>query len=68
MAKDPYHTSCLPIYISCLVELKNSNDLFLLAHQLVDIYPESAVSWFAVGCYYHIIGNKSDNARRFLGS
>ncbi|KAK6622538.1 hypothetical protein RUM44_002350 [Polyplax serrata] len=66
MAKDPYHVACLPIYISCLVELKNSNDLFLLAHKLVDIYPESAVSWFAVGCYYHIIGNKSDHARRFL--
>ncbi|EEB13202.1 cell division cycle, putative [Pediculus humanus corporis] len=67
MAKDPYHMTCLPIYISCLVELKNSNDLFLLAHKLVDIYPENAVSWFAVGCYYHVIGNKSDHARRFLG-
>ncbi|KAL0276739.1 UNVERIFIED_CONTAM: hypothetical protein PYX00_004247 [Menopon gallinae] len=67
MSKDPYHLSCLPVHISCLVELKNSNDLFLLAHRLVDIYPERAVSWFAVGCYYYVIGNKSDNARRFLG-
>lgn len=67
MASDPYHTACLPVHISCLVELKKSNDLFLLAHRLIDIYPESAVSWFAVGCYYLTIGCKSDYARRFLG-
>lgn len=67
MASDPYHTSCLPVHISCLVELTKSNDLFLLAHRLIDIYPESGVSWFAVGCYYLTIGCKSDYARRFLG-
>lgn len=66
MEKDPYHMGCLPVHISCLVEQNNSNELFLLAHRLVDIYPENGLSWFAVGCYYYVIG-KSDPARRFLG-
>ncbi|KAF7278115.1 cell division cycle protein 16 [Rhynchophorus ferrugineus] len=62
---DPYHDGCLPLHISCLVELKQSNKLFLLAHTLVDLYPNLAISWFAVGCYYYING-KSDYARRYL--
>ncbi|XP_075230807.1 cell division cycle protein 16 [Lycorma delicatula] len=66
LKKDPYHTTCLPIHIGCLVELKRTNKLFYLAHDLVDLQPESAISWFAVGCYYYLIG-KSDPARRYLG-
>jgi len=66
LKKDPYHSSCLPVHISCLVELKKVNKLFYLAHQLVDLYPEMAISWYAVGCYYYAIG-KSDPARRYLG-
>ncbi|ROT71193.1 putative cell division cycle protein 16-like [Penaeus vannamei] len=27
LKKDPYHTECLPIHVSCLVELKQSNSL-----------------------------------------
>ncbi|KAK8721511.1 hypothetical protein OTU49_012755 [Cherax quadricarinatus] len=65
LKKDPYHTGCLPIHVSCLVELKQSNTLFLLAHKLVDLYPESALAWFAVGCYYYLIG-KNEQARRYL--
>ncbi|CAH0552716.1 unnamed protein product [Brassicogethes aeneus] len=65
LKQDPYHDSCLPIHISCLVELKQSNKLFSLAHNLVDLYPNMAISWFAVGCYYYII-EKSDYARRYL--
>jgi len=30
--------------------------LFYLAHRLVDLYPEMALAWFAVGCYYYTIG------------
>lgn len=63
--KDPFHTQCLPIHISCLVELRKSNALFYLAHKLVDLYPENAISWFAVGCYYLLI-KKTDAARRYL--
>uniref|UniRef100_A0A1Y1K8G6 Uncharacterized protein n=1 Tax=Photinus pyralis TaxID=7054 RepID=A0A1Y1K8G6_PHOPY len=65
LKEDPYHASCLPIHISCMVELKQSNKLFTLAHNLVDLYPNLAISWFAVGCYYYVIG-KRDSARRFL--
>lgn len=65
LKKDSYHSGCFPVHIACLVDLKMSNKLFYLAHRLVDLYPESAVSWFAVGCYYYLIG-KSDPARRYL--
>ncbi|KAK9512663.1 hypothetical protein O3M35_001037 [Rhynocoris fuscipes] len=66
LEKDPYHTACLPIHIACLVELKKGNALFYLAHDLVDLRPDLAVSWFAVGCYYYLKG-KTDPARRYLG-
>ncbi|KAK5637885.1 hypothetical protein RI129_000202 [Pyrocoelia pectoralis] len=56
LKEDPYHAACLPIHISCMVELKQSNKLFTLAHNLVDLYPNLAISWFAVGCYYYVIG------------
>jgi len=62
---DPYHARCLPTHIACLVELKKSTTLFHLAHRLVDLYPEWAVSWFAVGCYYYLTG-RHDPARRYL--
>ena len=65
LSRDVYHTECLPIHISCLMELKKANQLFDLAHKLVDLYPESAISWYAVGCYYLMI-NKTDAARRYL--
>ena len=65
MKEDPFHTDCLPIHISCLVELKKSNDLFHLAHKLVELYPEWVVAWFAVGCYYYMV-SKHDSARRYL--
>ena len=51
---------------ACQVELKDTNGLFFKAHQLVDSYPEKPVSWFAVGCYYYLIGN-NENARRYFG-
>lgn len=83
LKKDPYHNSCLPVHIACLVELKKTNGkymcfhvkieytiknklytlydhfsaLFYLAHKLVDLYPDMALAWFAVGCYYYSLGN-----------
>ncbi|XP_033226801.1 cell division cycle protein 16 homolog isoform X2 [Belonocnema kinseyi] len=65
LKKDPYHNGCLPVHIACLVELKKTNALFYMAHKLVDLYPDMALAWFAVGCYYFSIG-KSDPARRYL--
>lgn len=40
-------------------------ELFYVAHKLVDRYPDMAISWYAVGCYYDLIG-KSDPARRYF--
>ena len=65
LTKDIYHSSCLPVHISCLMELKKIIELFELAHALVNLYPESGISWYSVGCYYLII-NKTESARRFL--
>jgi anaphase-promoting complex subunit 6 len=62
---DPWHARCLPLHVSLLVELKEANTLFQLAHGLVDLYPEWSLAWFAVGCYYYLTG-RQDPARRYL--
>ena len=54
---------CLPVHLAAGVELKKQNDLFLLGHKLTEDYPDQAVSWYAVGCYYLVIG-QHDSARR----
>ncbi|XP_053605725.1 cell division cycle protein 16 homolog [Plodia interpunctella] len=61
--RDPW--GCVPVRAACLVELKKSAELFSFAHTLVDAYPQEWTSWFAVGCYYYLIG-KSEFARRYL--
>uniref|UniRef100_A0A7N9DEL0 Cell division cycle 16 n=2 Tax=Macaca TaxID=9539 RepID=A0A7N9DEL0_MACFA len=66
MEKDPFHASCLPVHIGTLVELNKANELFYLSHKLVDLYPSNPVSWFAVGCYYLMVGHKNEHARRYL--
>uniref|UniRef100_A0A1A9X2E8 TPR_REGION domain-containing protein n=1 Tax=Glossina brevipalpis TaxID=37001 RepID=A0A1A9X2E8_9MUSC len=65
LKSDPYHNAALTVQIGCLVEFGDYNKLFYVAHKLVDRYPEKAISWYAVGCYYDLIG-KSDPARRYL--
>lgn len=65
LEKDVHHVECLPIYIAALMEIDKPTQLFDTAHQLVDLYPESAISWFAVGCYYLRI-NKVEPARRYF--
>ncbi|CAH2085815.1 unnamed protein product [Euphydryas editha] len=57
--------SCAEVRAACLVELKKSAELFAFAHALVDAYPQSWTAWYAVGCYYYLIG-KSEFARRYL--
>lgn len=41
------------------------SQLFYAAHQLVEAGPKKAVSWFAVGCYYHLL-SKNDLAQRYF--
>jgi anaphase-promoting complex subunit 6 len=60
---DPLCEGAVCVHICCLVDLRRASELFYFAHQLVDSRPRSALSWFAVGSYYHLIG-KSDVAQR----
>lgn len=63
--QDPYHHAVLPSYLCSLVELEMKSELFYCAHQLVEAYPDKAVSWFSVACYYYLIG-KFVLARRYF--
>ncbi|KAJ6845057.1 anaphase-promoting complex subunit 6 [Iris pallida] len=63
LARDPFHFKCTLVYLAAAVELGHSNDLYLMAGSLVKDYPQKALSWFAVGCYYYCI-KKYDQARR----
>ena len=54
-AIDPFVPTCTLVQVCALVELRLSNELFLLAHQLVDRDPNKAMAWFAVGCYYLLV-------------
>ncbi|KAL4220240.1 anaphase promoting complex subunit cdc16 [Mactra antiquata] len=65
LAVDPYNSNCLPLHFAVMVELKEKSNVFYLAHKLVDLYPNRPVAWFAVGCYYFLIG-KRDPARRYF--
>jgi anaphase-promoting complex subunit 6 len=49
---DPYNFSALPVHLAALFELKETNALFLLSHDLADSHPEEACTWLAVGTYY----------------
>ena len=61
---DPYHPTCLPLHVALLVELRKTSDLIKLSHNLVDMFPEWSVAWYAVGFYYST-GNQ-DSARRYF--
>ncbi|XP_039126591.1 anaphase-promoting complex subunit 6 [Dioscorea cayenensis subsp. rotundata] len=66
LGRDPFHLKCTLIHIVAAMELGHSNDLYLMACNLVRDYPQKALSWFAVGCYYYCI-KKYDQARRYFG-
>lgn len=63
--RDPYNLRCASVHVSALVELGHKSELFYCAHNLVSAYPERAISWYAVACYYYIIG-KFELARRYF--
>lgn len=65
MEKDPYNIKIVPYYLVSLVALNKKSELFYTCHKLVEAYPQEAVSWYAVGCYYYVIG-KFDQARKFF--
>jgi len=51
--KDPLCSTAANIQIATLTGLGHKRPLFRLAHALVDADPKSAMSWYAVGCYYY---------------
>merc|ERR1719309_484199 len=48
MHEDPLHHRCIPLHVALLVDMKKTNDLFKLAHSLVDFYPEWSIAWYAL--------------------
>lgn len=62
---DPYHLKCMPMHLAAAVEPGRKNELFLKSHMLVQEYPQKALAWFAVGCYYLCI-RQFDHARRYF--
>ncbi|ORX75331.1 TPR-like protein, partial [Anaeromyces robustus] len=65
---DKFNMDCILLHLVCLYELQKKNDLFYISHQLVDYYPNHEISWFAVGCYYLLIGQSSEARRYFSKS
>lgn len=47
------------------MQLHKCDQLFMLAHQLVDSEPDSEISWYTVGCYYYA-ANQPRAAKSFL--
>ncbi|PON98465.1 N-terminal acetyltransferase A, auxiliary subunit [Trema orientale] len=55
LEKDPFHLKSTLVHLAAAMELGHSNELYLMACNLVKDYPQKALSWFAVGCYYYCI-------------
>ncbi|KAF6160032.1 hypothetical protein GIB67_033116 [Kingdonia uniflora] len=56
---------CTLVLLATAMELGHSNELYLMACNLVRDYPQKALSWFAVGCYYYCI-KKYDQSWRYF--
>ena len=63
--KCPHNMAVYNFHIASMLELERKNDLFVVAHRLVEDYPETGLPWHAVGCYYTCI-KQYDQARRFF--
>ena len=51
---DTLNIEALISHIVCLVELGKQSELYKTSHDLICAYPDHAVSWFSVGCYYYM--------------
>ncbi|KAK3826712.1 MAG: hypothetical protein J3R72DRAFT_374447 [Linnemannia gamsii] len=65
---DKFNLACIPMHLVSLYELDLKNELFLIGHELVDQHPKEALTWFAVGVYYYLIGNIPEARRYFIKS
>lgn len=55
----------LTLYVGAMVMLELNQELFYLGHQIVNKYPQDALSWYTVGSYYYAC-NKFDQAHKYL--
>ena len=55
-AIDPLCQSASYVHVATLLGLNHKRLLFGLGHEWVEASPQSARSWFAVGCYYYACG------------
>ncbi|KAK5137797.1 hypothetical protein LTR08_007369 [Meristemomyces frigidus] len=62
---DPYNFACLPIHLSLLYQLHQTNALFALSHDLADTHPSEPCTWLAVGTYY-LSTNRVPEARSYF--
>lgn len=66
LRRDPYvEPYIMLMHLASLVELGDRQELFVLAHSLVDRCPRDSVSWLAVG-YYYFVCDKYELAKRYL--
>ncbi|KAI4387990.1 hypothetical protein MLD38_000369 [Melastoma candidum] len=65
LEKDPFHAKSTLVHLSAATELGHSNELYVMACNLVKDYPQKALSWFAVGCYYYCV-KKFEQSRRYF--
>ncbi|AEO56310.1 hypothetical protein MYCTH_2301076 [Thermothelomyces thermophilus ATCC 42464] len=68
LREDKTNFPAYPVHLACLYELKRTNELFLVAHELADHHPEHACTWLAVGTYYLATGKIADARRYFSKS
>ena len=60
------HNPTMPLHVACMYHLQHLHSrLFMLAHQLVEKEPESAICWYAVGVWYFAAERWTD-ARNYL--
>jgi anaphase-promoting complex subunit 6 len=65
LEEDSLRVSALPTHLAAAAELGKSNELFRRGHALVAADPTSGLAWYAVGCYYSVVG-QPPAARRAL--
>lgn len=65
LQEDRSNFPAYPVHLACLYELKQTNELFLVAHDLADNHPDHACTWLAVGTYY-LATSKIADARRYF--
>lgn len=65
ISDDSYNLAVIPLYCSILIQSNQKGLLYHIAHKLCKEDPDSAVSWFAVGCHYYLT-KKYDLARKYF--